>query len=640
MVPNYHQGSGRGKTQILLFAHVEALHTPYFNRGQIIDIVHKNLKLADNETVFEMQGARSPSWKVFWERGMELVRLSNYADSLVQFDKAASRNSDEKVIFESRAVVLEKLGRDDEALRDSKRVVDLAPASYKGYARSSQILFKTRKLRASLKMANLALERINQCDQSQRDEILRLKGQILDYLRKATSPASHFSKLPFEIASIIFAFGAGEDVSDAISISHVCKGWRAMALNTTALWKSVVLRHNRDIRKAGVFLKRANGRIDRLEIHSDFGLYQKNFFDRHALDSFWPQLGTLALINVRQFVWDFIPWEKLRLKTFILTSMAYFWPIGNFWEDLNCMTFRTISSVTFTGSVGPSSHLQRYCSLTRLQICSTRFGLQYSQLTSVFYNNPGLITVIIDSHITELTEIQLPTNKVPFAMASLVHFENHQYGAWLRNLLNGAFSFPALQTLHLYERMFLGDYLFLFEPFATNIVALRLSSDECPTAMLISFLQAAHNLITLDLFDLGRDLSNEMDALAGRNQSLICSKLEHVHFRSCSMLSSMSLVNLAESRLSHASEDKGGAPLADTSAVEHRRSESPYNSTYDGIVGGATVMPIKSLVIERCGLIDPDTIRRLRMMVKRVRYIPSNSFTTKTPQAPKLKPWR
>ncbi|TDL21961.1 hypothetical protein BD410DRAFT_898552 [Rickenella mellea] len=596
-----------------------------------------------------MDGARSPPWKVFWEHGMEASRLSKYVESLAQFDKAASRRSDEQVIFESRSVALEMLGRYEEALRDSKRVIDLAPASYEGYARSSQILFKTGKLHASLEMANHALKRVNECDQGQRDELLCLKRQILSSLTKGVTSASHFDKLPFDIASIIFTLAVREDTSRSITMSHVCQSWRAMALKMPTLWNSVVIGRRLEVQMAEVFLKRTNGNIKRLEIHYDFGFFQKNFFGRHAHDSFWSQLETLALINVPESdpPHHFIPWEKLRLTHFILTSKHHFMHTSySLWEALNLMSFHSIKSVAFTGPFVPPSHFERYSNLTKLEFHFKAPRMLYPQqgLTSLFYNNPGLNTVILDVLVAELTEIRRPT---PFAMTSLVRLESFRYGSWLANLLRGgAFSFPAIQILHLYKPVNLREYLFLLKPFAANLVDLRISNIErsAPTPMLISFLQASHNLVTLDLSGFYTNLSDEMDALAGRNQSMICLKLEHVHFGSCNTLSSASLINLVHSRLSHAKEDNIGAlhgALAITNTtMEPRHSENLEKSTYDGIGGDTTVMAIQSLTIEHCALIDSDTIRRLMTMVKQIRYVPSLSFTRKTPQAPKRGAWR
>ncbi|TDL21960.1 hypothetical protein BD410DRAFT_898551 [Rickenella mellea] len=593
-----------------------------------------------------MDDTRSPPWKVFWERGMELLGIHNYLDALIQFDKAASRKSSEQLIFESRSVALEKLGRYEEALRDSQRVVNLIPASSEGYARSSQILFNAGKLHASLEMVNHALKRANK---QQTLKLLCLKKQILNSLRQTEAritSASHFSKLPFEIASTVFVLAAGDQASRAITISHVCKGWRATALKIPALWKSVVISRGLDIRKAGVFLKRANANIAHLEIRSDVGSSLTIFFERHAQDSFWGQLETLALVNVAMSgrPYHLIPWEKLRLTDFILTPKPRLSHMRfGIWEAVDRMAFHTISSVTVAVPLIPSSHLERYKNLTRLQIGSRNFVVQCPQrvLTSLFYNNPGLNTVILDIFVTELTEIQWPTNKAPFAMTSLVHLENHRYGYgdWLSNMLKGAFSFPALRTLHFYEHI-LGVYLSRFELFAGNLVVLRLSNTGWynHTAIIPSLLQAAHNLVSLDLFGFQTNMSDEMDALDGHNRSVICPKLEHLHFGSCRKLSGTSLVNLVESRLLRATEYKrveSHSPLAIASTVEHRQSDT---CTHDGMGGVTNVMPIQSLVIRDCVFIDPYTIQQLRTMVKCIRYSPSHLFTAKTHQAPKA--WR
>ncbi|TDL21974.1 hypothetical protein BD410DRAFT_865829 [Rickenella mellea] len=502
-------------------------------------------------------------------------------------------------------------------------------------------------------MADLALKCMNESDQEQRDTMLHLRTQTLDSLKKTnTRKASHFGKLPFEISSAIFILAVGEDVFGAFTISHVCKAWRGIALNTPALWKSVVIRHNRDIPKAGVVLKRANGNVKRLEIHSDFGLYQKNFLVRHAHDSFWDRLETLALIYdadpgvFRNFrfeftLWEFIPWEKLRLQSFILSSVSYSWPAGQFWEAINRMTHCTIRTVTFKGPVLPSSHFEQYGGLTRLQINYPRsYPAHYSQqeLASLFYPIPRLETAIIDVTVTKSTEIQRPPNKEPLAMEYLVHLESHQYGGWLDNFLKGGFSFPALQTLHLYDGYALGDYLVHLEPLAGNLVALRLST--WGPATLTSFLKASPNIVTLDLFNFEQEMSDEMDALGGRNRAPICPKLEHIHFRSCSELSGISLFALVLGRYSRARiADELKAvyvSLAGPAAMERRRSALDQI----WLSAGAVMTPIRSLVIEDCDLIHPEMIKCLRTPVTRIRYKPSHHFIRQKSQAPKRREWK
>ncbi|KAF9527605.1 hypothetical protein CPB83DRAFT_815421 [Crepidotus variabilis] len=47
--------------------------------------------------------------------------------------------------------------------------------------------------------------------------------------------------LPYEILGLIFALGAEEDSQLPMSVSHVCKQWREIALHTPAIWRRISL---------------------------------------------------------------------------------------------------------------------------------------------------------------------------------------------------------------------------------------------------------------------------------------------------------------------------------------------------------------------------------------------------------------
>lgn len=89
----------------------------------------------------------STPWKEHFNLGISLYKEEKYEEAVEVFTKvshqaitpfpfaesrrqAISVNGDEKQLFDSRASALEKLGRYKVALKDAKRVVDLAPSSW------------------------------------------------------------------------------------------------------------------------------------------------------------------------------------------------------------------------------------------------------------------------------------------------------------------------------------------------------------------------------------------------------------------------------------------------------------------------------------------------------------------------------
>ncbi|KAI0031059.1 hypothetical protein K488DRAFT_39337, partial [Vararia minispora EC-137] len=63
-------------------------------------------------------------------------------------------------VLDSRAAVYEKLERPKDALKDAKKVIDLAPQHWHGYYRSAKLFYLLRKYPAALVMARMALERL------------------------------------------------------------------------------------------------------------------------------------------------------------------------------------------------------------------------------------------------------------------------------------------------------------------------------------------------------------------------------------------------------------------------------------------------------------------------------------------------
>lgn len=87
------------------------------------------------------------SWEVSFKRGIAMFKQEKYEDALKQLNevglslsrlesmltivnKAVLANSREKSILDSRAAVLDKLDRPLDALKDSRKVINIAPESW------------------------------------------------------------------------------------------------------------------------------------------------------------------------------------------------------------------------------------------------------------------------------------------------------------------------------------------------------------------------------------------------------------------------------------------------------------------------------------------------------------------------------
>ncbi|KAH8104943.1 hypothetical protein DFH11DRAFT_1550698 [Phellopilus nigrolimitatus] len=215
------------------------------------------------------------TWSDSFKQGIQLFRQGNYEESLNKFNEvrghhhretesgftrvkqAISKNSKEKSVYDSRAAAFEKLDRPVDALRDSK----------KGYVRSARLFLQVKKPEASLKMVELALDRLKGSNEKRRVELDALKQQALKDLEP---PPCFFSKLPVEICSDIFALVADKSNAKMLALTLICRGWREIILNMPSLWRRLVLTSKTSGKKVDAWLKRSRGTLSSLEICRDF----------------------------------------------------------------------------------------------------------------------------------------------------------------------------------------------------------------------------------------------------------------------------------------------------------------------------------------------------------------------------------
>lgn len=83
------------------------------------------------------------SWEELFREGLHLYQTGKYPEALTRLNlvsvlftsltpsdlrvQAIEKNNKQRLVFDSRAAVLDKLGRTKEALKDAKKVIDLEP---------------------------------------------------------------------------------------------------------------------------------------------------------------------------------------------------------------------------------------------------------------------------------------------------------------------------------------------------------------------------------------------------------------------------------------------------------------------------------------------------------------------------------
>ncbi|KAH9002753.1 hypothetical protein EDB86DRAFT_2897795 [Lactarius hatsudake] len=72
----------------------------------------------------------TPSWNKFFAEGTKHLRCQDIDEAIKSFDKAVSLANDKSyVLYDSRASAYEKKNRLEDALRDAKKTIDIAPSS-------------------------------------------------------------------------------------------------------------------------------------------------------------------------------------------------------------------------------------------------------------------------------------------------------------------------------------------------------------------------------------------------------------------------------------------------------------------------------------------------------------------------------
>ncbi|KAH9166071.1 hypothetical protein EDB89DRAFT_251398 [Lactarius sanguifluus] len=163
------------------------------------------------------------SWRKFLAEGIKHFQRQDIDEAIKSFDKAISLANDRSyVIYDSRASAYEKKNFLEDALRDAKKTIDIAPKQWHGYFRSARLFAALGRTSDALGMCPLALERLGggPKHEARRRELTDLR-QHLEALTRCP-----VSGVPAEPLYIIFQFS-----SNPVAISHVCRRWREIALS-------------------------------------------------------------------------------------------------------------------------------------------------------------------------------------------------------------------------------------------------------------------------------------------------------------------------------------------------------------------------------------------------------------------------
>ncbi|KAI9433321.1 hypothetical protein H4582DRAFT_2082480 [Lactarius indigo] len=171
----------------------------------------------------------APSWKKLCMEGRKNFRRQDIDGALKSFDEAIRLANDKSYVpYDTRADAYEKLNCFNYALRDAKKIIDIAPRQWQGYFRSARLLAALGQFEAALPICSQALLHLDHGPkyESHRRELTELRRRL-----EAQPPKCHVLGVPVELLLAIF-----KNSSNPVVISHVCRRWREKALREIQEW--------------------------------------------------------------------------------------------------------------------------------------------------------------------------------------------------------------------------------------------------------------------------------------------------------------------------------------------------------------------------------------------------------------------
>ncbi|KIJ67887.1 hypothetical protein HYDPIDRAFT_25350 [Hydnomerulius pinastri MD-312] len=540
------------------------------------------------------------AWKESFERGITCFKGGNLSDALTYMNQAAELQSDNFTVYDSRAAVHEKLGNIKAALLDSKRVIELAPERWQGYARSARLFSTAKKYGSAIKMADYAVIRLRSGDTQRRSQILEIREEAIEAQAVAEkqrqsqlSKTSYLlGKLPVEILVEIFNTLVSDDHTWAIRLSQVCGHWRHILVDTPSLWRTLVLTHRHPLRKAKIWKQRSKDRISSISLSSSLSPLDSPSIISELKSLSWEHLSSLhiscaSFIDLRGALSNsFISQISSKLNELSLLECSSPKQLqlclsGPAWK---------LASLRLSGMVHLEDEWwQRIQQLTELHLCHslTRFS------ASALEANPLLERLVFD--LTTLTAIEdISTDLTPYRMLKLKGIE-------LCNVANplallSSITAPSITAFHMSNASSRVDeaLLELFHDELPSLIDLRIGNCGLDPRTLLVILSRAPCLENLQIRSVHGVVNEALQFLAGKNPfsdpqqtGIPCLSLKYVDVSRCSDLSTSSVYGLVKARL------QSGLDPAET----------------------AGKCSVQSLKVDGCPNVDPEMLPWLRSKI-------------------------
>ncbi|KAG8887676.1 hypothetical protein FRB98_009185 [Tulasnella sp. 332] len=580
------------------------------------------------------------SWRDDFTNGVNAFRAQRYDAAAEHLSSAIRLGADRANVYDLRATVFDTLKRPKDALKDAKKVIQLAPNSYKGYMRAAQSFDAVGNYEAALLMTEQALLRVDESNPQHSEPRKTLLCQLETYQDHRRQTTCHVGVLPVEILALVFQHGSMrhdddlmEDISPRSSMdnafvkstSHVCQHWREVVLGTPALWQSLVLGRGRLESKARAWSTRANGSIREMVILPPFS---------HDLATDTP-LAVVLRKHLRK------PPSILRLgqgQAFREAQCFRPWLLALFKEDDLKLRELVVSRDSQTAQAGQrmwrplSWHGYPLVSLSLRGASIDWQEQEFKDLKSIVLRDAFHVTSSLNLVVHKLSQSpelealvlagNVPTTAfvpTPPHVPQVVEFTRLWYlelegRAWDAEVFLGQIALPGLRILKLRNiknpACKVLARLASSHPALTTLKQLHLQGCGFVPEDLIRALElSGQNLELLEISRTGVEVNGVIDALAGRRRPLKA----RGHVLQTTGRLCPNLTNLIFAQVSRLT----GAPIKDLVKSKTQTSEA-VSEAVPPLGTSNNTRGIKSLILEECVLVEPELVPWLKVRVPRV----------------------
>ena len=443
----------------------------------------------------------------------------------------------------------EKLGDLKAALEDARKVIELAPHQWQGYARCARLFLRMKKPERAAKMADYALERVKAGDTARRETLLALKQEVIDFTaaikRHISRTSYHFGNLPVEISHEIFSLLVDSDHAFVVTLASVCNTWRSVALASPPFWSTLVLTKKHPAKKARLWIQRSGGRI--LDLRFVQGCIPDPKLHQYLQGLQWETLRALDtqvdIVDIVESVWSKISQlDQLRITD---ANSA-----GALLNLLHTVKTRNLEIRGTNLSFREACQILTDCHT--LSFHSVPGNCRLSDVIRTISENQDLTALsmsFVGSFIDDVAPSQSDhrTLELPKLLQLDLKSNPSLWGALCSAIM------PSLVSLSLSEFVIIDDHLadFLTRYPTTSLTDLKIS--RCPTShpQVTPLLRASPHLRTVT-FEGVPDINEVVEFLAATQpdvaQGFPCPLLEKLDLTSCTTLRAGPIVRLIKER--------------------------------------------------------------------------------------------